>query len=64
MRKLCPFCRKHVDQGDRCPNDGTGLIEDRAGATIGDYTVRGLIGVQGEDVCNGADDNGSRWAGW
>ncbi|MEZ4436612.1 MAG: serine/threonine-protein kinase [bacterium] len=58
MTDLCPLCRKQYDDAHaRCPDDGTPLIEDRSGQSLGGrYTIRELIGIGSDDV--------TVWAAW
>lgn len=55
---LCPLCRKQYDEAlARCPDDGTLLIEDRTGQSLGGrYTIRELLGLGARGV--------TVWAAW
>lgn len=58
MSDLCPLCRKQYDDAHaRCPDDGTPLIEDRSGQSLGGrYTIRELLGLGSDGV--------TVWAAW
>lgn len=58
MSDLCPLCRKQFDDAHaRCPDDGTPLIEDRSGQSLGGrYTIRELLGLGSDGV--------TVWAAW
>ncbi|MCB9541470.1 MAG: serine/threonine protein kinase [Myxococcales bacterium] len=58
MTDLCPLCRKQFEDAHaRCPDDGTPLIEDRTGQSLGGrYTIRELLGLGGHGV--------TVWAAW
>ncbi len=46
MKWLCPQCRQRFDAPDaRCPDDGTPLVADRAGQSVGGCVLEALIGV-------------------
>lgn len=46
MKWLCPQCRKRFESpGDRCPEDGAPMVEDRAGESVGGCILEALIGV-------------------
>ncbi len=46
MKWLCPQCRQRYEpHTDVCPDDGTPLVEDRAGQSVGGCTLEALIGV-------------------
>lgn len=58
MTDLCPLCRQQFEDAHaRCPDDGTPLIEDRTGQSLGGrYTIRELLGLGSGGV--------TVWAAW
>ncbi len=52
MTDLCPLCHRRFEEPRaECPDDGTGLIEDRTGQSLGGrYTIRDLLGIGSNGV--------------